>query len=99
MASVVHFSVDGEIVACGARVYLCEDYTSDRHHVDCKRCRRTTWFKTFDPTRYNVDVWNHEGDVIDHERSVTADEVDDIRERYAGDPVDVIATECAPAGV
>lgn len=46
-----------------------------------------------EPT-FDVDVWNFEGDVIDHARGITADEVDEIRERYSDDPVDVVVEEC-----
>lgn len=45
--------------------------------------------------RYHVSVWNHEGDVVEVLWDATADEVDDIREKYADDPMhDVVAEEC-----
>lgn len=81
MASVLHFDVDGR-AACGACVFLCSDYTDDPAHVDCKRCRRTKQFINFDPQRFDVDVWNHEGDVIRYFKRVTASEVEDIRKEY-----------------
>lgn len=95
MASVLHFMSDRmERPACGAQVFLCDEYTDDVRYVDCGRCKRTKAFRDFDPTRYRVDVWNHEGDVVDSERSATADEVDAIRERYANDPgLSVVAEE------
>lgn len=44
--------------------------------------------------KYNVDIWNHEGDVVKHFREVTADELDEIREQYEDEPLDVVAEEC-----
>ncbi|WLA80326.1 hypothetical protein [Bradyrhizobium elkanii] len=35
---------------------------------------------------YNVDIWNHEGDVVKHFRDLTADEVDEIRDQYEDEP-------------
>jgi len=72
--------------ACGAKVFLCSDYTDDPRYVDCKRCQRATSFKEYDPQRFDVDIWNHEGDVIRWFRSVTADELDGIRAEYADNP-------------
>lgn len=94
MANVLHFAVDGGPVACGAQVFLCDDYTDDQRYVDCKRCRKTKAFINYDPRRFDVDVWNHEGDVIRWFKRVTADEVDDIRREYEGEPgLEVVATE------
>lgn len=92
MGAVLHFMSDRmEVPACGAQVFLCSDYTDDARYVDCKRCRRTAAFKGFDPTRYDVDIWNHEGDVIRWFRRVTSDEVDDIRRQYEDNPTVTIA--------
>lgn len=95
MERALHFMAEGaDRVACGATVFLCEDYTDNRDAVDCGRCKRTKAFIGYDPTRYDVDVWNHEGDVIRWFRRVTADEVDDIRKEYEDSPtVEVVATE------
>jgi hypothetical protein len=87
MASVRHFMVDGDDkAACGARIFLCEDSTDDRRYVDCGRCRKTKGFINYDPTRYDVEVWNHKGDVIRWFRSVKANKVDEIRREYEDDP-------------
>lgn len=100
MADVLHFASDNTgKVACGARIFLCSDYTDDRRHVECGRCKRTKQFKGYDPSRFNVDVWNHEGDVIRWFRRVTADEVEGIRKEYADNPTaSVVVTDTAPAG-
>lgn len=100
MADVLHFATHGaEKAACGTRIFLCSDYTDDRRYVDCGRCKRTTWFANYDPDRFDVDVWNHEGDVIRWFRCVTASEVDGIRKEYADNPTaSVVVTEAAPAG-
>ena len=43
---------------------------------------------------FNVDIWNHMGDVVKHYREVTADEVDDIRDQYEDEPtLDVVVEE------
>jgi hypothetical protein len=95
MASVRHFTTNvSEFAACGVRVFLCEDYTDEKQYVDCARCKRTKVFATYDPTRYDVDVWNHEGDVIRWFRRVTAAEVDGIREEYSDNPTaSIVITE------
>lgn len=96
MARALHFMPEGaERVACGEKnVFLCEDYTDDRDAVDCGKCKRTKIFKGYDPTRYDVDVWNHEGDVIRWFKRLTVDEVDGVRREYEDNPtVDVVATE------
>jgi ribosomal protein S27AE len=96
MGIVLHFMPeDVDKPACGAQVFLCSDYTDDRRYVDCGRCKRTKMFKTYDPTRYDVDVWNDEGDVIRWFRRVNAAEVDSIRREYEDNPtVSVVAEEC-----
>lgn len=43
--------------------------------------------KADDDELFDVDIWNHEGDVIRAFRDVTADEVDDIREQYKDEPL------------
>lgn len=94
MGAVLHFMSDRmETPACGTQVFLCSDYTDDPRHVDCKRCRRAKAFTGYDPTRYDVDVWNHEGDVIRWFRRVTAAEVDDIRREYEDKPTISISVE------
>lgn len=93
MTEVLHFAVDGGPAACGAPIYLCSEYTDEPKFVDCKRCRRTKQFRNYDPTRFNVDVWNHEGDVVRWFKSVTADEVDEIRREYEDDPTVSVAVE------
>lgn len=95
MAQVLHFQSDRmDRPACGAQVFLCSDYTDDPRYVDCGRCKRSKAFRDFDPTRYRVDVWDMEGDVIDHLESATADEVEAMRERYADEPgLSVVADE------
>lgn len=94
-ANALHFMPeDAEKVACGATVFLCSEYTDEREHVDCGRCKRTKVFINYDPMRFDVDVWNFEGDVVRWFRRVTADEVDSIREEYADNPtVEVVVTE------
>lgn len=96
MASVLHFAPEGtDQAVCGARTFLCDECTDDRNAVECKRCKRTRAFTCYDPTRFDVDVWSHEGDVIRWFRRVTADEVDGIRKEYEDNPtVEVVATEC-----
>jgi hypothetical protein len=100
MRGVLHFATgDVDKAACGARIFLCEDYTDDRRHVDCSRCKRTRRYRFYDPARYDVDVWNHDGYVIRWFRSVTADEVDGIRKEYEDNPTaSVVVTETAEAG-
>mgnify|MGYP001609399385 CR=1 FL=1 len=45
--------------------------------------------------RYHVAVWDHEGDVVECRWHATPDEVDELREKYADDPMhDVVAEEC-----
>jgi hypothetical protein len=45
---------------------------------------------------YNVDIWNHQGDVVKHFREVTAEEVDDIRDQYDDEPwLDVVVEEAS----
>lgn len=44
--------------------------------------------------RYHVSVWNHEGDVVEVLWDASADDVDELREKYADDPMhDVVAEE------
>lgn len=94
VSEVIHFMPDeDDRVACGARVFLCSDYTDEPRHVDCGRCKRTKRFRDFDPVRYDVDVWNHEGDVIDFARRVTAERADEMREQYADDPLASVVVE------
>lgn len=95
MANVLHFATDDmPKAACGAQLFLCDDYTDEQRYVDCKRCKATKLFRDYDPTRFDVDVWNHEGDVVRWFRSVTADEVEDIRKEYDDDPsLSVVAEE------
>jgi len=40
--------------------------------------------------RYDVDVWNHDGDVVRWFRNVTDDEVDEIRTQFEDDPLLVV---------
>ena len=100
MGSVLHFAIDGaDKAACGARMFLCSDYTDDRRHVDCARCKRTKQFTGYDPARFDVDVWNHKGDVIRWFRRVTTAEVEDIRNEYEDNPTaSVVVTDAAPEG-
>lgn len=94
MANVLHFMPEGATQAvCGAAVFLCNDYTDTPEHVDCKRCRRTRAFSNYDPTRFNVDVWNDEGDVVRWFKRVTAAEVEDIRFQYRDDPTLSVVVE------
>jgi hypothetical protein len=89
MTGVLHFVAaigESDRAACGERIFLCNDATDDRRHVDCGRCKRTKAFATHDPRRFDVDVWDHEGDVIRWFRSVSADEVESIRKEYADNP-------------
>lgn len=96
MGAVLHFMSDRmEAPACGAKVFLCSDYTDDPRHVDCRRCRSTVAFREFDPDRYDVDIWNHEGDVIRWFRRVTSEDVDNIRREYEDDPTVAIAVHPA----
>lgn len=98
MRRVLHFGMDDAAkAACGAQIVLCDDCTDDRRHVDCGRCKRTKQFTSYDPARYDVDVWNHEGDVIRSARGLTASEADSIREEFEGD-ASVVVTDAAPAG-
>lgn len=100
MVSLLHFAPgDAERAACGARIFLCEDYTDDRRHVECLRCKKTKLFAGYDPERFDVDIWNHEGDVIRWFRKVNADEVEDIRKEYADNPsVSVAVNAATPEG-
>lgn len=55
--------------------------------------KRKPALDTYEPC-YEVAVWNHEGDVVEVLWSATADELDEIREKYADDPLhDVVAEE------
>lgn len=36
---------------------------------------------------FDVAIWNHEGDVVKAFWGITADEVDEIREQYADEPL------------
>lgn len=97
MASVLHFMPEGaERAACGAQIFLCDEATDNPRNVGCGRCKRTKAFKNYDPTRYNVDVWTFEGDVIRSEHRVTADAVERIRHEYENDVAlaVVVAEEC-----
>lgn len=100
MRRALHFATDGaDKASCGARVFLCSDYTDDRRHVDCSRCKSTRQFRLYDPARYDVDVWNHEGDVVRSLRDATATEVEAIRDEYDGNPTaSVVVTDAAPRG-
>lgn len=98
MAGVMHFFApddsDSDRVACGLRALFCEDYTDERRYVECKRCRRTKMFTDYDPTRFDVDAWDHEGDIVDHLQRVTFDEAQEFKERYADNPmIDVVVNE------
>jgi hypothetical protein len=94
MANVMHFMPEGwEKAACGAAVFLCADYTDAPEDVDCRRCRRTKAFKNYDPTRFDVDVWNHDGDVVRWFKRVTAEEVEEIRQRFEDDPLLSVVVE------
>lgn len=76
-----------------------DDYTDDRRHVDCARCKRTRQFRFYDASRYDVDVWNQEGDVVRWFRRVTGDEVESIRKEFDDNPsVSVVVTDAAPGG-
>lgn len=47
-----------------------------------------------DEPLFNVDIWNHQGDVVKHFREVTAAEVDDIRDQYEDEPwLDVVVED------
>jgi hypothetical protein len=100
MATVLHFATgEPDKAACGARIILCSDYTDDRRYVDCGRCKRTKQFAGYDPSRFNVDVWNSEGDVVDWCRGITAEALEDIREKYADEPgLMVEVTDALPEG-
>lgn len=93
--AALHFQSDRmDAPACGVQCFLCDETTDDPRYVECGRCKRTKTFKNFDPIRYRVDVWTHEGDVIDGSRSATVDEVAEFRERYADRPdLSVVAEE------
>lgn len=55
--------------------------------------RKETFVKMPEP-RYHVAVWDHEGHVAEVLFDASADEVDDLREKYADDPMyDVVAEE------
>lgn len=96
MANVLHFMPEGATTAaCGAQVFLCDDYTDTPEYVDCKRCRRTKAFANYDPARFNVDIWNHEGDVVRWFKRLTADEVEEVRTEYEDDPT--VSVEVEPA--
>ena len=44
--------------------------------------------------RYHVAVWNHEGDVVEVLWDASPDELDEMYEKYADDPMhDVVAEE------
>lgn len=92
---VLHFNPKDDATAvCGTRVFLVEDYTDNPDHVECGRCKRTNAFLTYDPRRYNVDVWDEEGDVIRWMKNVTADDVAAMQKEYADNPtVHVVVQE------
>lgn len=97
MASVLHFMPEGsdsDRAVCGARVFLCNDYTDEQHYVDCKRCRRTKAFIEHNPRRFDVDVWNVEGKIVQYRRRATAKEADEMSKEFADDPtLDVVVHE------
>lgn len=50
-----------------------------------------------DEPLFNVDIWNHMGDIVRHYRDVTAAEVDDIRDQYSDEPyLDVVVEDSRP---
>jgi len=93
MAEVLHFSPDGDKIACGERVFLCDEYTDEPRYVDCRRCRRTKMFRNYDPTKYNVDVWDHEGDIVAHERRGSYEEALAFEAPYEDDPTVTVVIE------
>lgn len=95
MSKVLHFNPKDDATAvCGTRTYLVEEYTDNPHHVECGRCKRTKAFIEYDPRRFNVDVWNHEGEIIRWIRYVTADDVEMMKKEYADNPtVEVVVEE------
>lgn len=47
-----------------------------------------------DEPLFNVDIWNHMGDVVRCYHDVTAAEVEDIRDQYDNEPtLDVVVEE------
>jgi hypothetical protein len=43
--------------------------------------------------RYDVFVWDHEGDVVKSLWDATYDEVEEVREQFADDPLKIVVVE------
>lgn len=95
MGNVLHFNPNADATAvCGQRVFLCDDYTDVPDNVDCGRCKRTRAFMDYDPRRFNIDVWDHEGNVVRWLKHCTAEDVEMIKKEYADIPtVSVVVAE------
>lgn len=94
MGTALHFNPNDDATAvCGTRVFVVDAYTDNPHHVECGRCKRTKAFLEYDPRRFNVDVWNWEGDVVRWFKSVTADDVANIEKEYADNPTVQVVVE------
>ena len=79
----------------------------DGHAVECARCATLNGWKKRQPTkcrhcglkfefscdRFDVDVWNHEGEVVRHLRDVTWDEAEEIQDEYSDDPLLTVVVE------
>ena len=91
----LHFNPKDDATAvCGKRVFLVDDYTDNPAHVDCGRCKRTRAFIDYDPRRFNVDVWDHKGNVVRWMKHCTADDVAMMQKEYADNPtVQVVVQE------
>lgn len=49
--------------------------------------------KPMSDERYDVDVWDHEGNVVRHLRDATYEEAEELREEYADDPFHAVVIE------
>lgn len=71
---------------CGGLKYLPQSQTGVLRMPEPKKERSAQL--------YNVDIWNTEGDVVKHFREISADEVDEVRDRYVDEPwLTVVAEE------
>ena len=48
------------------------------------------------PERFEITVWDHEGNVVKKVGEANHDEVDEVRERYSDDPLKTVVVEERP---
>jgi tRNA(Ile2) C34 agmatinyltransferase TiaS len=84
---VVHFLPDDDdVTACGAKVFLCEEFTENPQHVECGNCKRTKRFKDYDPRRFDVTIWDWEGNELNYHPNVGIEKVEAIQAEHRESP-------------